>query len=86
MARALHVGPYEQLGDTHTAVLGWMSEQGHAPGGPIWEVYLTDPNQVEDPADYQNGDFLPAGLSAVGVIARISERGPPIARRKEGNA
>ena len=61
VARALHVGPYEQLGDTHTAVLGWISEQGHAPGGPIWEVYLTDPNQVEDPADYQTEIFCPLG-------------------------
>ncbi|MDL4818252.1 MerR family transcriptional regulator [Actinomadura opuntiae] len=42
-AQALHVGPYEEIPLTVHGVLAWFGDHGHAPGGPVREVYLNDP-------------------------------------------
>jgi DNA-binding transcriptional MerR regulator len=42
-ASAAHVGPYDQINLTAHAVLTWLADHGHTPGGPIREVYLDDP-------------------------------------------
>ncbi|WP_271222238.1 MerR family transcriptional regulator [Streptosporangium carneum] len=42
-ARATHIGPYDQINLTAHALLAWCAERGHAPHGPIREVYLSDP-------------------------------------------
>ncbi|WP_173097859.1 MerR family transcriptional regulator [Actinomadura verrucosospora] len=42
-AQALHVGPYEEIALTVHAVLAWFGDHGHAPAGPVREVYLNDP-------------------------------------------
>ncbi|MEV8637101.1 MerR family transcriptional regulator [Streptosporangium sp. NPDC051023] len=42
-ACATHVGPYDQINLTTHALLTWCAERGHAPDGPIREVYLSDP-------------------------------------------
>ncbi len=42
-ARAVHIGPYDQIGLTAHALLAWCAERGHQPPGPIREVYLSDP-------------------------------------------
>jgi effector-binding domain-containing protein len=46
VARAVHVGPYTGLGDTHTAVQRWCQSHGLPMAGPSWEVYR-DWNQDE---------------------------------------
>ncbi|MDX3225552.1 MerR family transcriptional regulator [Streptomyces sp. ME19-01-6] len=42
-ACATHTGPYDQIDLTAHALLAWCVERGHAPTGPIREVYLNDP-------------------------------------------
>lgn len=51
-ATTVHVGPYEGLHLAHAAVESWVLEQGATAGDP-WEVYLTDPGEVPDPAQWQ---------------------------------
>ena len=46
-ACATHVGPYDQIQLTAHALLAWCADRGHAPSGPIREVYLNDPNTTE---------------------------------------
>ncbi|GGO11005.1 hypothetical protein GCM10010116_22120 [Microbispora rosea subsp. aerata] len=42
-AAATHVGPYDQISLTAHALLTWCAERGHAPTGPLREVYVSDP-------------------------------------------
>ncbi|MET9344723.1 MerR family transcriptional regulator [Nonomuraea sp. NPDC003804] len=42
-AQATHVGPYDQVTLTAHALLAWCAERGQAAGGPIREVYVSDP-------------------------------------------
>ena len=39
VARAVHVGPYNRMGETHDAVLQWCRERGHRLDGRSWEIY-----------------------------------------------
>lgn len=48
-AGATHVGPYDQIGLTVHAVLAWCAERRLRVGGPIREVYVSDP--AVTPAD-----------------------------------
>ena len=52
-AVALHIGPYEKLGEAHKAIESWIGEAGHKPGSAPYELYLTDPGEVPDPADWK---------------------------------
>lgn len=52
VATAVHKGPYETLGETYMAIDRWMAAEGLSAAGPAWEVYLTDPAEVPDPADW----------------------------------
>jgi effector-binding domain-containing protein len=45
-ARAVHVGPYEKLGETHAALRTWIREQGRRPRDWRWDVYVDDPGTV----------------------------------------
>lgn len=39
----------------------WLVDSGASPGGAPWEVYLTDPGEVPDPADWKTQVLLPIG-------------------------
>ena len=39
VARAVHRGPYNRLGETHDAVVRWCSDEGHRRTGVCWEIY-----------------------------------------------
>ena len=39
VARAVHVGPYHRMGETHDAIRAWCAEHGHELDGLSWEVY-----------------------------------------------
>jgi hypothetical protein len=41
--RAVHVGPYETLLETHGAVAAWLAVHGLGAGGPQWLVFRDDP-------------------------------------------
>lgn len=52
-AVAVHAGPYDQLKETYAAMERWIEGQGLRPGGPPWEVYVTDPGDYPDPKDWR---------------------------------
>jgi AraC family transcriptional regulator len=54
-AIATHHGAYDSLASTFDALAAWIASE--RPGGSVagegpWEVYLTDPGQVPDPAEW----------------------------------
>jgi len=51
-ATTVHRGPYDEVGPAYHTVTGWVQEHGHEIAGPPREVYLTDPQETPDPADY----------------------------------
>jgi len=54
-----HMGSYETLDTAYAAIQEWMAEHGRQPGGPFWEVYFTDPNEVPDPAQWRTEVYQP---------------------------
>ena len=55
VARAIHRGPYNRLGDTHTAVVDWVRANGHTFSGISWEIYGDwddDPERLETEVAY----------------------------------
>jgi effector-binding domain-containing protein len=42
----VHEGPYEEIGLAHHALHAWAQQQGHAPAGPLREIYVNDPAEV----------------------------------------
>jgi effector-binding domain-containing protein len=67
VARGMHVGPYEKLAETYTAMGVWAATQGLTLSGPMWEVYLSDPQQEPDPSTWRTEIFayaVPAPVAA----------------------
>jgi AraC family transcriptional regulator len=52
VATTTHRGPYEGLGDAYRDLERWIEASAYEPAGAPWEVYLTDPGEVPDPADW----------------------------------
>ena len=49
-----HVGPYEGLATTWTAMQEWGREQGlQRSGDSFWEIYLSDPGSEPDPGRWR---------------------------------
>ena len=59
VAFTVHQGPYETLGEAHVALDVWMNENAIDPSGPPWEVYITDPADVPDPAEWITHVYQP---------------------------
>lgn len=53
LATAIHEGPYETLREAYAAIQTWMAEEGLTPAGAPWEVYITDPMETPDKADWR---------------------------------
>ena len=53
VASTIHTGPYDSLSEAYTALEKWIAESDSEPAGDPWEVYLTDPGEVPNPADWQ---------------------------------
>ncbi len=59
VARAIHVGPYDKVGDTIMKLGEWFVSQGYKPDGPVFERYLDmNPNQT-DPAKLRTEVWVP---------------------------
>ena len=59
VARMVYTGPYGGLMAAHNRVLDWIRGRGLTPaGGPI-EIYLNDPETVEDASDYRSEIIWP---------------------------
>lgn len=52
-AWALHEGPYERIGQAYRALQKWLEEKGYVPAGPIRDLCLIGPADVDDPAGYR---------------------------------
>ena len=48
VVRAVHRGPYEQLGDSWGRLMTWMAEHGHQAAADLWESYLVGPESEPD--------------------------------------
>lgn len=59
-----HRGPYETIGEAHAALDRWVDAEGAKSVGAPWEVYVTDPAEVPDPADWLTDVFWPVELSS----------------------
>lgn len=51
VARTIHRGSFEQLGDTWGRLGAWIGDHDLEPAESMWEVYLTEPSPDMDPAD-----------------------------------
>ena len=58
-AVGLHGGPYTHLTESFTALERWITSQGLAVAGPAWELYVNDPADHPDPADWRTEIYLP---------------------------
>jgi effector-binding domain-containing protein len=58
-ATVLHVGPYDQLGPAYRKLEAWIQQQSMEPAGPPFDVYLNDPNEVNDPAKFETEIIWP---------------------------
>jgi DNA-binding transcriptional MerR regulator/effector-binding domain-containing protein len=45
-AKAIHVGPYDQIGLTAHALMAWCAGHGHTLTGPLREVYVSNPGET----------------------------------------
>lgn len=63
VARLVHAGSFDRLGDAWGRLGAWISEQGLTPGADLWEVYVTEPNPEMDPADLRTELFWTVRLS-----------------------
>jgi len=61
VASTIHRGPYDEVGPAYHTLTGWIQEHGHEVAGPPREVYLTDPQETPDPADYLTEVQFPIG-------------------------
>lgn len=55
VASALHVGPYELMGETHSAIHAWIAANHMTLAGKSWEIYgdwTDDPTKLETRIEY----------------------------------
>lgn len=45
VASLTHLGPYETIGQSYSALFEWLNQQGHSLAGPIREIYLLGPER-----------------------------------------
>lgn len=60
-AVGLHLGPYHSLRQTYFELAEWMQARGYEPNDDPWESYLTDPDLVPNPADWETEVIWPVG-------------------------
>jgi AraC family transcriptional regulator len=63
-ARALvftHIGPYEELSRSYRLLAEVMERNGLESAGPPREIYVTDPDEVADPNEYETRIVWPIG-------------------------
>ena len=59
VATVTHMGPYDALPQTWTALVEWIGSQGLTPAGAPWEVYVTDPGAEPDQSKWRTDIFFP---------------------------
>lgn len=46
MAKIVHTGPYETVGETYEKLFHWLTQHNYQVTGPLREVYISDPSEV----------------------------------------
>jgi effector-binding domain-containing protein len=64
VARVIHHGPYDTLGQAYDALHGWIHEHDHDEGTGPWESYVDDPTEVADEQDIRTEIFWPVNTIA----------------------
>ncbi len=59
VATVTHMGPYDNLPHSWSALTEWMGSQGLQPAGAPWEVYVTDPGAEPDQLKWRTDIFFP---------------------------
>ena len=59
VARTVHVGPYEQLGNAYAALSDWIRGHGFEAAGPIQERYLNGPGDRVASTEYRTEVEMP---------------------------
>jgi effector-binding domain-containing protein len=57
-AVAIHLGPYETLGETYDKLLAYVEREGLQPESFMYECYLNDPGEVA-PEEIQTEIYMP---------------------------
>jgi len=52
-------GNYDNLMDGWNALFGFLQENELSEAGPTFEIYYTDPEEVQDPEQWRTGIFCP---------------------------
>jgi effector-binding domain-containing protein len=69
VARTIHVGPYEKLGDAYAVLRTWVSAHGYEVAGPFQERYLNGPGDVTSTSEYRTEIEMPIVPSKVAAPA-----------------
>ena len=59
VATVTHLGPYNNLPGTWSALTEWMGSEGLKPAGAPWEIYVTDPGAEPDQSKWRTDIFFP---------------------------
>lgn len=59
VASSIHVGPYEDAGNTIVKIIEWMAANGYTQTGPVMERYLTMPTPDTQPEDLRAEIWVP---------------------------
>lgn len=52
-------GSYDGISDAYVELAKWVQENGYEGAGPAFDIYVTDPQEVPDPKDYQTEIIWP---------------------------
>jgi len=59
VARTVHVGPYEKLGEAYAALSDWIRRHGFEIAGPVQERYLNGPGDRVASTEYRTEIEMP---------------------------
>jgi AraC family transcriptional regulator len=59
VAVAMHVGPYEKIGESLDKITAWMTAQGYAVDGPFLERYLDQNPMAVKPEELRTEVWIP---------------------------
>ena len=55
----VHVGPYREIKEVHSAIKAYAKEKGLRPSGGLWESIVVGPYQTSDPEKFETKLYLP---------------------------
>lgn len=62
VASAVHVGPYENVGETIMQMMEWIAANNYILNGPVLEMYLNMPTPDTNPDDYRTEVWIPVKM------------------------